>query len=67
MRLSGAAFMTAAEVEEVVERVAPAAEEILFVDDGEYREMLRRALRDVRLSGGSTMTAAEVSEVVKED
>uniref|UniRef100_A0A7S0PMG8 Vesicle-fusing ATPase n=1 Tax=Micromonas pusilla TaxID=38833 RepID=A0A7S0PMG8_MICPS len=65
VRLSGAAFMTAAEVEEVVERVAPAAEEILFVDDGEYREMLRRALRDVRLSGGSTMTAAEVSEVVK--
>jgi len=65
VRLSGAAFMTAAEVEEVVERVAPAAEEILFVDDGEYREMLRRALRDVRLSGGSTMTAAEVSEVMR--
>ena len=65
VRLSGAAFMTAAEVEEVVERVAPAAEEILFVDDGEYREMLRRALRDVRLSGGSTMTAAEVNEVMR--
>ena len=26
--------------------------EILFVDDVQYREMLRRALRDVRLSGG---------------
>ena len=34
-------------------------------DEGEYREMVRRALRDVRLSGGAEMTAKEVSEVVK--
>ena len=65
VRLSGAKFMTAAEVEEVVERVAPTDEEILFADEGEYREMVRRALRDVRLSGGAEMTAKEVSEVVK--